>query len=432
MEGWGLRSTIERAATVAAAVLLAGVLVACATGRQSVAETRGVAYVGRGTGNSPLAALNAAKINAVYRASVDILGETTALANRSRIEEAIRSSDNPNAYVYNPTLKILQTGGDPLFYEIQIGVDTAALKATLGAMGIVASKSSAERSAAGQGESARAGATAAPATAEESVLSPELRAKIQRDLDQMTYMVSPAEGVGLDPPMLRSALTSAEAYLADNRIPYVDSAQVAALRKDQEMVYEQETNRSVSMTQWIAERLHADVYIVVDASTSSSARDGKYFGSADVSLRIFETSTASGLGAANYSALQPSVSLVSAREAVANAVQSSVYKAMGEAIRQARSYLSRDLAVGIGYDLLVINSTDDQVMRRFMKDLSSRVRDVRLLSWTKEETRYRVTASGTASDLQDLVYAAARAIPDLSGMALVSIRGRELTFDAGM
>ncbi|HUX20264.1 MAG TPA: hypothetical protein VMW69_03425, partial [Spirochaetia bacterium] len=181
-----------------------------------------------------------------------------------------------------------------------------------------------------------------------------------------------------------------------------------------------------------AQRLHADVYIIIDASVSNTTRDGRYLGSADVTLRIFETSTGSGMGAANYQSIQPSVSLTSSKDAVANALQSSVYKGMGEAVGQARAFLTRDLASGIAYDLIVLNTPDDRAMNAFMKNLSLRVGDVRLVSWSAQETRYRVTLSGTASDLQDLVYETSAAVPGFSGMGMVTLRGRELTFDTGM
>lgn len=385
---------------------------ACTTSRGTTSLQSGTSYVGRGSGSTPLEALSAAKLSAAYRAAADLVGKGVAAANRKRIEKAFRAADNPNAYVFNQTLKILKTGDDPISYEIRIDVNVDAVSETLKSLSL--------------------GRHDSPSNLGLQQLPPELKARVERDLNQMTYMVDIAEKSGLDPFLIRSATTSGDAYLADNGIPYVDSSQVEALRKDQVMVYEQETGKSESITQWIARKLHADIYIVIDGAVSSTTRNGRYFGSADVSLRIFEASTGSGLGAANYQSIQPSVSLTSSREAVVNALRSSVYQAMSEAVRQARTYFARDLVSGIGYDLIVINTPDDRAMSAFQRNLAARVRDVRLLSWSAQETRYRVTVVGTASDLQDVVYETARAVPGFSAMGLVTLRGRELTFDTGM
>ena len=433
---WVYRSTTNgpgRGKTVlrlTAAALAVGLLAACVTTPKQAGS--GPSYIGRASGKTPLEALSEAKIAAVYRAAVDLVGEQSASANKSRIEQAVRGSENPNAYVFNQTLKILKTGGQPISYEVSIEVNRAALSETLSSLGIAASPV-ANPPPQPQAAPPKQAESAQPVVASEAQpISPELTARLQRDLGRMTYMVSFAENSGLDPFLVRSATTSADAYLADNGIPYVDSGQVEALRKDQQTVYEQETGKSVSITQWIAQRLHADVYIIIDASVSNTTRDGRYLGSADVTLRIFETSTGSGMGAANYQSIQPSVSLTSSKDAVANALQSSVYKGMGEAVGQARAFLTRDLASGIAYDLIVLNTPDDRAMNAFMKNLSLRVGDVRLVSWSAQETRYRVTLSGTASDLQDLVYETSAAVPGFSGMGMVTLRGRELTFDTGM
>ncbi len=437
-----LQSTTERVPgiwvlTVGIAAVVMSLLSSCATNPSSPAQ--GTPYIGRGSGNTPLAALSEAKVQAVYQAAIGLLGEAAAAANRGKIEQAVRDAENPNAFVFNQTLKILKTGADPISYEIQIGVNLAALSETLQGLGIGPAIALTAPAAPGGSE----GSDASPVSKSSSSPEPagsasstapglELSPRAKRDLDRMTYMVSFASDSSLEPFLIQSATTSADAYLADNAIPYVDSTQVEHLRKDQATVYEQETGKSVDILQWIAQRLRADVYIVIDGAVSGTSRDGRHYGSADVTLRIFETSTGSGMGAASYQSIQPSVSLTSQREAVLNALRASVYRAMGDAVRQAREAMARELASGIAYDLIVLNTVDDRAMSAFAKNLALRAGDVRLLSWSPQETRYRVTFGGTASDLQDLVYETSQAVPGFSGMGLVTLRGRELTFDTGM
>lgn len=427
-----MRSTTRGRRTLTVGIISAVLVLISSCTTRPGPPAQGTPYIGRGTGSSPLAALSEAKVQAVYQAAVGLLGEETASANRTRIEQAVRKTENPNAFVFNQTLKILKTGGDPISYEIQIGVNLTALSATLRGLGIesvAAAPAGSEAAGARPSGSLVASPTGSAAPPEPS---PELSTRAKRDLDRMTYMASFATDSGLDPFLIESATTSANAYLADNGIPYVDSSQVEALRKDQARVYEQESGKSVGILQWIAQRLRADVYIVIDGAVSGADRNGRYYGSADVTLRIFETSTGSGMGAASYQSLQPSVSLTSQREAVLNALRSSVYRAMGDAVRQAREAMARELASGISYDLIVLNTSDDRAMSAFAKSLALRAGDVRMLSWSPQETRYRVTFGGTASDLQDLVYETSQAVPGFSGMGLVTLRGRELTFDTGM
>lgn len=124
--------------------------------------------------------------------------------------------------------------------------------------------------------------------------------------------------------------------------------------------------------------------------------------------------------------------MISERDALLNAVQLSVYKAMAEAVRQSRAYFARDLRNGIAYDVIVVNTPDDRVMRSFMKALEAKVKEVRILSASGQQTHYQITLSGTVSDLKDMIYAASGSTTGLEGMSLVALRGKSLTFDAGM
>lgn len=406
---------------------LLNLLASCATTAKGGTE-EGRVYSGRGSGDSPLVALNAAKMDAVRLAVADMIGREKADAHRAEIDSALSSAENPNAYVYNETLKILQTGESPISYVVQIRVNTVAVRSLLGSLGIA----EAENLRAGEGQAAReAVAQSAQTTAGEADAGSEGEAEIERDLDQLTYMVYYEASSENDPFIMQSAVNSADSYLADNGLAYIDRQQIESLVADQEKVYEDETHKSLGIIQWVAQKLHADIYIVVEAQASFETRNGKHYGSANVTLRSFDSSTGIGRGASNYASIQPSVSLVSGQDAVLNAVNSAAYKAIGEAVRQARAYMVRELRDGIAYDLIMVNTPNDRVMSSFMKDLRRRVREVRLLTSSNEETRYRVVVSGTAADLQDLVYRSASNTPGLEGVRLVLLRGRELTFDTG-
>ena len=285
---------------------------------------------------------------------------------------------------------------------------------------------------AGSGSGAQTASSENAASDGSGQVDPEEAAVIKEIINNLTYMVYYDESADMDPFIARTAVGMANKYLAENGMEYVDLEQIERVKKDQAAAYEEETGQSVSMIQWIAGKLNADIYIEVSVDTNSSSKGGKYYGSASVSLKNFDSSTGAGRGTAFYQTIPPAMSLVSESDAVNNAVASATYNAIKKAVEQAEVYTKKELVKGIKYDLVIQNTPDSRLMRDFMKKLQRKVKSVRRISASGEETKYEVRLIGRIEDLEDVVYDTAESVPGMEGLALVFQRGNSITFDSGM
>ncbi len=418
-------------------------------------------YYGSGEGSTQSGAINSAKLNAVKKAVADALGTASSTANREVLEDKIYGKINVNALVYNDTLKIIDSSSEGGEYTVTAGVRinlpavAAALRGEEIYGGIItpgggdvalpdqappagspppsgsAGKQPASASA-GSGSGTQSASTEDAASDASAQVNPEEAAVIKGIIDNLTYMVYYDESAVTDPFIARTAVGMANKFLAENGMEYVDLEQIERIKKDQAAAYEEETGQSISMIQWIAGKLNADIYIEVSVDTNSNSKGGKYYGSASVSLKNFDSSTGAGRGTAFYQTVPPAMSLVSEADAVNNAVASATYNAIKKAVQQAEVYTRKELVKGIKYDLVIQNTPDSRLMRDFMKKLQRKVKSVRRISASGEETKYEVRIIGRISDLEDIVYDTAESIPGMDGIALVYQRGSSITFDSGM
>jgi hypothetical protein len=408
-------------------------------------------YEGSGRGAGLAEAMNAAKMDAVRNAVIDMIGVEAERANSRVLQDVLYSTRNPNQYVYNETMErtrrenLGSVDNMDMIFEIVIRVDTPAVEQVLNRHGITGSaattgegraQSLVEEEQAPHGESpATAGAGAAEALALESSdyesASDEEQRFIRRYVDTMTYMVYFPEESEEDPFVMRSAVAQANRFLTSNGYFAVDAAQVESLRQDQQFVYEAETGREMSMIQWIAQRLNADMYIEVDALTGSESQSGNHYATANVTLRMFETSTGQLLGTVNRRSPR-TLSRSSADDATLNAVQSTVFQAMPDVVEQSRIQMAGYLSRGVRYDLIFTNTSDPRLISQFRRRLSARVADMTTISQTAEQTQWAVYYFGRSDDLQDLIYDVSDIVAGLDGLYLVMTRGKSLTFDTGL
>jgi hypothetical protein len=272
---------------------------------------------------------------------------------------------------------------------------------------------------------------AAPAEEPEKV-DPQQAEIIREIVDNMTYMVYFNENTEDDPFLARTAVGMANKYLSQQGMDYVDMERIEQIKEDETDAYEAETGQSVSILQWIAGKLNADIYIEVSVDSNTEQRDGNYYASASVSMKNFDASTGSGRGSAYYQTIPPAMSTVSEEDALNNAVASATYKATEEAIKQAENFTQKELRRGIQYRLVVQNSFDSRVMRDFAERLGRKVENVQRVSYSPEETVYEVRLIGRITELEDIIYDTAETVDGLEGMYLVYQRGNSITFNSGM
>ena len=434
-------------ALLAVAALYSGCVAMPGIQRSSTPVSDAPLYYGSGESTTQSGALNSAKLQAVKKAVQDALGTAPAAANREKLENEVYGKVNVNALVHNDSVSILRKTEDNGTYTVTLGVriNLPAVASILRGKKIygglilpqggtvVLSDQEPPAPAPAAGTSGNAVSTQKQANeALPKNVTPKQAELINSIINNLTYMVYYNDKTVSNPFLARTAVGMANKYLAENGLEYVDLEQVEQIKKDQAAAYEEETGNSVLMIQWIAEKLNADIYIEVSVDTNSRTKGGKYYGSASVSLKNFDASTGSGRGTAFYQTVPPAMSTVSTEAAVNNAVASATYNAIRKAVQQAEVYTRKDLVQGIKYSLVMQNTSDSKLMRAFMKGVERKVKSIRRLSTSPEETKYEVRLIGRMEDLEDIIYDVAGSISGLEGVALVYQRGNSITFDTGL
>ena len=282
------------------------------------------------------------------------------------------------------------------------------------------------------GSPARGGAAEAIASLPDdwAKATPEEQRFIRRYLDTMTYLVYFYQESPESPFLMRSAVNQANSYLISNGMIAVDAGQVESITRDLQLIYEEETGREVSILQWVAQRLGADVYIELDTVTSGETQTGTHFGSANVTMRMFETSTGQLLGTVNRRS-QRTASRSSQEDAVLNALQSTVFQAMPLVVEQSRIQMALALSRGIRYQLVLQNTSDSRTMSEFRRRLRSRASDIVTVSQTAEQTQFDVFFFGRVDELEDLIYDVSATVPGMENLYHVLTRGKSMTFNTG-
>ncbi len=397
-------------------------------------------YEGAGKDTSMLTAMNMAKMDAVRKAVIDMIGVANEQANQEKLQEVLYNTKNPNAFVNNESFETLRKDkiGDEYIFEARVAVKMRAVESTLKAHGLFGEAATAQEKT-GEAAAAAAVTTAEGAeTIDEITAQPEavdLTAEekriIARYVNNMTYMVFFNEEATEDPFYMKAAVGIANEYLTSNAIEAIDYDQVEKLKKDQQMAYEEETGEAISIIQWIAQKLNADVYIEIDGRTSGETSGGKYYGQANITLKGFEASTGRLLGSQPWNSPR-TFSTASEQAARINALQTSVYKAMPIVLDQAKAYMAKTLTNGIKYELIVQNTFDTRMMSDFYRKMRRKAKDIKTVSQTAEETKYEVYIIGSVEDLVDLVYDVSDTVSGLEGIYQVVLRGKSVTFNTGM
>jgi hypothetical protein len=413
-------------------------------------------YEGAGKDASMLNARSFAIMDAVRKGVIDLIGVGNEKANQEKLRSVLYNTSNPNAYINKDTLETLRKDkvGEEYLFEVRVVVNLRAVENTLKANGLLGGETttagdktaaaaagaqpgteagSKAAGAAGQGGPPAEGAVKVDeAAAAEPVAepTPEEKRFIARYLANMTYMVYFHDQATEDPFYMKAAVGIANEYLTSNAMEAIDLEQVEKLKKDQQRVYEEETGETISMIQWIAQKLNADVYVEIDGRTTGESSSGKFYGQANITLKGFEASTGRLLGSQPWNSPR-TFSTASEQAARINALQTSVYKAMPIVLAQAKAYMAKALAGGIKYELVVQGSSDSKMMSDFRRKLRRQVRDVATVSQTAEETKYHVFLLGSLEDLADKVLDVAEGIPGLEGMYQVVLRGKSVTFNTG-
>ncbi|MBN2552239.1 MAG: hypothetical protein JXB06_05695, partial [Spirochaetales bacterium] len=109
---------IESLSGLIALLLLVFFLISCAGGPPTTTQPseeqeaeplpEEKVYEGAGQDESMLTAMNKAKMDAVRKAVIDLIGVANEQANREKLGEVLYDTSNPNAFVNNDTFETLR------------------------------------------------------------------------------------------------------------------------------------------------------------------------------------------------------------------------------------------------------------------------------------------------------------------------------------
>lgn len=408
-------------------------------------------YTALGEDESLMRSINKAKIGAIRQGVIEIIGAYAEQANSARLKEILYNTENPNRYVVNADMKILQKSKNGNIYICKaiIPVKMKEIENLLYAEDITVNSFDAVNAAGspktvddlvfGQGGiSGNAASAKHPPKDADTILSDakgsdkhkEYKAFLNDYIENMTYMVFNTENSSSDTFLLKAGVETANGYLLKQGYRAIDSSEVEKLKKDNTLVYQESSSENVSVIQFIAQKLNADIYMELDAVSEGGYERNGYYGSAKITLKIFNPSTGELLGSVPY-ASPKTFSTVSSYDAQSNAVQSTVYKALPLAIDQAKILLAKAYANGIRYELTINDTPDSKSMSRFRNALKDTVSRIKTLYQSSAQTKYEILFFGTIDDLEAVVYDAADATAGFNNMELVMLRGKTLMFKSG-
>ena len=408
-------------------------------------------YYGSGSGANSIEAMQSAKKDAVRKAAEDLLGKSATRGQKEELSVFFDSINDIEPYIVANSLSTVESrSSDDFYLYIGVKVDLEVLAAKLTSVDILGGQVTGAEGLVyllpdqPAPETVEAKPAAEPRVVEEKSAGTEEIEEFAADvsveelqiigdyLDSLTYMVYVDAVTEADPFLTRTAVVSANRYLDKEGAEYVDLGQIEKIKEDQALVYEEETGKSVSIMQWIAHKLNADIYIELSLDANSRVDGDSFRGSANVTLNSFNASTAEGLGSAVYQTIPPAFSRVSEQDALANAVSSAVFNGMQIIVDKAENETARAAARGFKYNLILMNTSDSRLMRDFEKALSRRVRSVKRTSYSPEESRFDVFLIGDIAELESIIYDVADTIPGLDGILLIMQRGNSITFDTGI
>lgn len=263
------------------------------------------------------------------------------------------------------------------------------------------------------------------------VMTPEEEAFLNNYLARLQYMVYYDEAAGIDERNAKVAVNQANRYLLEKLgLSVVDFDQIEKNKKDQQTAYQSETGGSIDLIQYLAQKYNADVYVEVSFTSTPSSSGGKFYATAQGSMKIYDTSTAQLLGSVAFQSPQV-MSTVSSDAAIANAVAASVWSAMPKMTEQTKVLVKNSMSRGIRYEVVIQNTPDSRQISTLRRSLARVVREVEQISYSPSETKLALYSFKTRDKIEDAMYDAA----DKAGMLdiyLLYSRGKAFTFNSGL
>ena len=320
--------------------------------------------------------------------------------------------------------------------ESSAKTDQGAAKsdARVKAQELITGESSASKSAADNGASAGANAVAATGTDTEAApasieLTPREKQYFDNYLKRLKYMMVIKDGSPLDDFQKRNIITKGNEHLLRQGFDVVNYDQLVKNMEDQRTAWEAEAGESMSLIQYIAQKLGADVYVELEAAPRAWTEGAKHYAEANFTANMFDPSTAELLSSVTYRSDRSTDA--SQQAALLNALVASTARFMPRVVSDSTTVLRNRYSNGIRYQLIIQKTEDARAVAAFRRNIRSRVREIQSGPSSPDQTIMEVYLFGGLNDLEDACYAAFEKTPGMEDAYLLYTRGKTMTFNSG-
>ncbi|MBN1411999.1 MAG: hypothetical protein JW969_14215 [Spirochaetales bacterium] len=399
-------------------------------------------FLGAGQSESLGESMRLCKADALKKAVIDLIGEDKERANAEKLQSILYADKTMGGFILNTERTRRDKIGEEYIYEAKVTVRMRILESTLKAHGIIGGGGTKEDAVVIVENNKDDNEDIDEVVVEPIVDQPDYdeptadeKKFIARYVDKMTYLVQMVDDSSLSDELQNIAINSANEYLGECGLNSVDEKKIKKLKEDQRMVYESETGNSISITQWIAQKLDADVYIEIFVNIETDIQmGGKYYAMGNSTLKAYEASTGDLLGSVAYNLPKNKAffSRASVEAAEIGVIQSLIYqRTMPRMVDQVKTKMNKSLTRGIKYDVLIQSPPNDRVMMKFWKKLDKKIKGYKLISQVAEEVHYSVWLIGDLEKLKEYFYDASEGVAGLENMYLVMAVGKKATFNSG-
>ncbi|WP_319476393.1 hypothetical protein [Marispirochaeta aestuarii] len=208
--------------------------------------------------------------------------------------------------------------------------------------------------------------------------------------------------------------------------------QVDGILAGQQETYREETGGDISLLQWTAKKLGADIYAQVNTQTDVRRDSGGFYASASVRIDLLDTQNWEKAASITSRELPPAFSTVSEQEAVSFALRSVMLELAPDVVSSAREAFSGTLIKGLPYQLILLSPPEQGELKRFLDLLEGEVRRIRRISSSSEEERFELRFLGSLEELESLLYDVAGSIDGMEDFSPAYQRGNTLAFYTGL
>ena len=255
-------------------------------------------------------------------------------------------------------------------------------------------------------------------------LTPEERQRLTDYLTGMKFMVVPSIS-----PEDSKAVSALNQMLEMRGYTVSSPTGIDTILQDQEKPYIEETGEQIGKLEWAADKLRADVCLVLESRTRTFASQGNYSAEGSLNIRVIVVRNWKELGTLSSPRGVAVSGYDSAEKAAFAVLVRGLTEMLPELAETAEKGVRDMLLKGIPYTVRILNLDARGVVNDLVRSLKPVVRGIST-EIDGGSAVLMIRYLGGVESLENSIYDAAESIPRLTGMTLLNQRGNELTFDA--